>query len=70
MENMSITPLGAAIVEAMPDERKMDRIQRAFKRNNQCPVSAIFSADQIRKYYGGKIKPTGTRGVKAQSTST
>ncbi len=38
----SITPLGAAVVEAMPDRKKMSRIQSRFKKTGDCPVSELF----------------------------
>jgi hypothetical protein len=39
---LTITPLGAAVVEAMPDRKKVARINRRFKHNRECPTSEIF----------------------------
>lgn len=57
-----ITPLGAAIVEAMPDRAKQQRIQKRFKQSGICPESALFTAAQVEAYYHKhnlKIKARG-----------
>lgn len=46
-----ITPLGAAIVEAMPDRKQMRRIQTRFKKHQECPASAIFSDKEVQAFY-------------------
>lgn len=55
--SVSITPLGAAIVEAMPDRKKMGRIQHAFKESRRCPVSELFTEKEITDYYHGEVIP-------------
>jgi hypothetical protein len=55
---LEITPLGAALVEAMPDRKKMARIRRMF-REKKCPDSELFTAKAVEKWYadrGQKIK--------------
>ena len=42
-----ITPLGAAIVEALPNRKKVNRIKRAFRERGVCPASDIFSEEQV-----------------------
>jgi hypothetical protein len=37
-----LTPLGAAIVEALPDRAKVAKIKREFKKTGKCPPSVIF----------------------------
>lgn len=59
---LHITPLGAAIVEAMPDKKKQQRIQRRFKQG-KCPSSAIFTREQVEDYYQ-------QRGVKVVAEET
>jgi hypothetical protein len=54
-ESFTITPLGAAIVEAMPDQKKVQKLQRAFKSQHQCPTSAIFpTPGSVMEYYGAR----------------
>ena len=48
---LEITPLAAAIVEAMPDRKLVLRIQRQFKQKGNCPPSAIFTAQEVESYY-------------------
>ena len=62
---LGITPLGAAIVEALPDRARVARIKRRF-RDGLCPTSAVFDADGVRRFYaalGQRVKPVD-RGVK------
>jgi hypothetical protein len=49
-----ITPLGAAIVEALPDRRKVRRIKAAFRRGKLPPASAIFNSKQVAAFYRRK----------------
>ncbi len=50
--SFKITPLGAAIVEAMPGRKLIAKIKRDFKRNGKCPVSDIFPTDKdIKNFY-------------------
>jgi hypothetical protein len=37
-----ITPLGAAVAEALPDQDKVKALQRRFKKKKECVTSAIF----------------------------
>jgi hypothetical protein len=53
-ESYEISPLGAAVVEAMPDRKAMRRIQSRFKKNNECPVSEIFNSEQVVKFYADR----------------
>lgn len=47
-----LTPLGAAIVEALPDRKKMSRIKSCFKKTGKCPTSAIFPTQaKVRSFY-------------------
>lgn len=46
-----ITPLGAAIVEAMPDRKRMAYIKARFKKKRQCPVSKLFTAEELVSFY-------------------
>jgi hypothetical protein len=58
-EEFFITPLAAAVVEALPDQQKKRAIQRAFKKQSVCPVSAIFDASAVEAFYrerGQEIK--------------
>lgn len=50
-ESFTISPLGAAIVEAMPDRKRVARIKRKFKATGYCPPSLIFTEDQVEKFY-------------------
>lgn len=50
-ETFQITPLGAAIVEALPDRRKVRAINRRFETEHRCPVSRVFNAEQLVAYY-------------------
>ncbi len=48
----TITPFGAAFVEALPDRRRANRISRAFKRSGKCPTSAPYpTAESVAAYY-------------------
>lgn len=48
----TITPFGAAVVEAMPDRAKVNRITRAFKRSGKCPTSAAYpTAESVAAHY-------------------
>jgi hypothetical protein len=63
-----ISPLGAAIVEAMPDRRRKQAVMRAFKNKAVCPASELFSAKEVEAFYrnrGKKIRAVdglGTQG--------
>ena len=45
-ENYSISPLGAAIVEAMPDRAKVRQIECEFKKHGRCPPSVLFTQQE------------------------
>jgi len=40
--SFQLTPLAAAIVEALPDRAKVAKIKREFKKTGKCPPSVIF----------------------------
>src|SRR5687768_12326627 len=46
-----ITPLGAAIVEALSNRELVKYIKRRFKEDAECPVSELFTADQLVRFY-------------------
>ena len=50
-DQLTLTPLGAAIVEAMPNKRLMAGIKREFRKNGECPPSRIFSCEQVEAFY-------------------
>jgi len=52
-----ITPLGAAIVEVLPDRRMVATINRDFKRLKVCPTSSLFDEERIKEFYHGTIIP-------------
>lgn len=45
-----ITPLGAAVVEAMPDRAKMKAIEREYKDTGYCPPSKLFTVEQVAEW--------------------
>jgi hypothetical protein len=51
----ALTPLGAAIVEALPDRSKVSKVKKQFK-NGRCPSSNIFDVEAIDAFYGGSVK--------------
>jgi hypothetical protein len=54
-QTFTISPLGAAIVEAMPDGKLMRKIQRAFNRSHLCPTSQIFPTKKaVEDFYKGE----------------
>jgi hypothetical protein len=61
---LEITPLGAALVEAMPDRKKMAHVRKLFKQK-KCPDSELFSVEEVEHWYfdrGQKIKGIERRG--------
>lgn len=46
-----LTPLGAAIVEAFPDQKKARSIKRAFSKLRVCPASEMFDRDAVEAFY-------------------
>lgn len=50
-QSLEITPLGAAVVEALPDQKKVKQIERDFKQRKVCPSSAIFTASEVEDWY-------------------
>jgi len=40
--SFKLTPLAAAIVEALPDRAKVAKIKREFRETGRCPPSVIF----------------------------
>lgn len=68
-----ITPLGAATVEAMPDKKLMTRIRLRFKNHQECPVSKIFSHEQLEQFYaerGATIKAVPSTACASPPTRT
>ena len=51
-----ITPLGAAIVEAMPDRELMRKIRRNYKRDGRVPESKLFPAVPPKKNKKGHLQ--------------
>jgi len=53
-----LTPLGAALVEAMPNRIKMQKLRRDFKRRKICPVSGPFpTAVTVTLFYTARQMP-------------
>ena len=50
-EEYTLTPLAAAIVEALPDRKLADKIKSDFRRRSVCPVSAIFDEAGVEEFY-------------------
>lgn len=62
--SFTITPLGAAVVEAMPNDRLVRTIKRDFARQGVCPVSALFNTRGVVQFYldqGKTIKAVATK---------
>lgn len=53
-KKFEITPLGAAIVEALPDQKRKKEIQRQFEKHRKCPASLMFDAGQVEQYYADR----------------
>ncbi len=52
MNSITITPLGAAVVEAMPDRAAVNKVKREFKQSHRCPMSEIFpTARDVEEFY-------------------
>lgn len=48
----TLTPFGAAFVEALPDRAKVNRISRVFKRSGKCPTSAPYpTPESVAAFY-------------------
>lgn len=68
--NLELTPLGAAIVEAMPDRKKMKAIQKDFTEHKICPESDVFSGREVVAFYaerGEKVVACRRDGVKGKT---
>jgi hypothetical protein len=52
-----ITPLGAAVVEAMPDKKMVAKVNHDFKKYKMCPMSELFDFDAVKAFYGGSVIP-------------
>ena len=59
---LCITPLSAAIVEAMPDRGRVKRIQREFRKLGKCPVSQCFTASEVEQLFRVSVKTVGRWG--------
>lgn len=47
-----LTPLGAAVAEALPDRKALARVKATFKRTGRCPTSCIFpTAASVERFY-------------------
>lgn len=47
-----LTPFGAAVVEALPDRKMVERVKATFKRTGRCPTSCIFpTAASVEQFY-------------------
>ena len=53
----TVTPLGAAIVEALPNRKMVRKIERDFKRMKVCPMSDLFDHAAVTAFYRGEIIP-------------
>ncbi len=53
-ETFSITPLGAAMVEALPNQQQVRTIKRQFKKQAKCPPSGIFNAQELVTFYAAR----------------
>lgn len=49
-DELILTPLGAAIAEAIPNQKLISKIKRSFKQG-KCPISEIFNAKEIESFY-------------------
>ena len=65
---LTITPLGAAIVEALPNRKMVRKIERDFKQLNVCPMSELFDHAAVRAFYRGQITPMPRTGSGGPST--
>ena len=60
---LGISPLGAAVVEALPDQAKKRRVLNRFKRSSECPVSMIWpTVKEVEAWYSA-------RGIKVKGSS-
>ena len=50
-DDCMITPLGTAIVEAMPDRKRVAQIKHDFKVHRRCPASKVYDATRVTKFY-------------------
>jgi hypothetical protein len=51
----TITPLGAAVVDALPDQRKVKAITLAFRRQKVCPTSRCFTTpESVMEFYSSR----------------
>ncbi len=51
-QTFTITPLGAAVVDALPDQQKVKAIGRAFKQEKVCPTSGCFQTpESVADFY-------------------
>ena len=49
-ETYRITPLGAALVDALPDRKAVNKVKRDFRERGICPASSLFSPYQVNKW--------------------
>lgn len=55
--SMEITPLGAAVVEALPSRTHANRIKRMFRKTGACPTSKIFPTPESVKAFYSRGRP-------------
>jgi hypothetical protein len=53
----TITPLGAAVMEAGYYSARAKRIQTRFTRFGECPISKRFDAEAVEKFYKERNAP-------------
>jgi len=59
-----ISPIGAAIVEAMPDRKAVARIKRQYRIDGTCPTSAVYpTVAEIQAYYLTAADPADMEGA-------
>jgi len=46
-----LSPLGAAMIEALPDRGRAREIGRQFREHRRCPASNLFPADAVVEFY-------------------
>ena len=54
MDGLAITPLGAAIVEALPDRRKVARVKREHKAGLVRASRPFPTKESVEKFYAAR----------------
>jgi len=56
-ETHYITPLDAAIVEALPDRKDVAKVKREFRKTGKCPTSVFFPTEEsVAEFYAENTK--------------